>query len=333
MADGLIQTKIVRSNSFDPWFNLALEEKLLNNISDHEVILYLWQNNQTVVIGRNQNAWKECAWEQLEKDGGKLARRLSGGGAVFHDLGNLNFTFLAPRKYYDLEKQLSVILDALKKLGVQAEFSGRNDLLLDGKKFSGHAYYYQGQSAFHHGTILIKSDLEKLGRYLQPSQKKMVSKGIDSVRSRVVNIADLSEDITVPVVMDSLEKSFVEIYGKPAEEVMVDRQDQDIISNYAKYASWEWRFGQTPTFDIALSERFGWGEIELGFRLLNGKIDSCTVYSDAMDEELIRRIPEAMKGRILEKGDLMCALESLIDEANGGLIIADLMKWLDNLQI
>ncbi|MEL7565592.1 MAG: lipoate--protein ligase, partial [Dehalobacterium sp.] len=286
--------------------------------------------------GRNQNAWKECAWEQLEKDGGKLARRLSGGGAVFHDLGNLNFTFLAPRKYYDLEKQLSVILDALKKLGVQAEFSGRNDLLLDGRKFSGHAYYYQGQSAFHHGTILVKSDLEKLGRYLQPSQKKMVSKGIESVRSRVVNIAEISESITIPLVMSSLETSFIEIYGKPAVEVTIDEKDPDIILNYAKYASWEWRFGQTPTFDITFSERFGWGEIELGFRLLNGKINSCTAYSDAMDEELIRRIPEAMKGRILEKGDLVSALDNITigaNDANGGLIISDLKKWLDNMEI
>lgn len=141
-----LDTKIVYSHSYDPWFNLAVEEYLLNHVHDHEVILYLWQNDQTVVIGRNQNAWKECAWEQLEKDGGKLARRLSGGGAVFHDLGNLNFTFLTTKKHYELERQLSVILQALRKLGVNAEFSGRNDLMLDGRKFSGHAYYYQGHS-------------------------------------------------------------------------------------------------------------------------------------------------------------------------------------------
>lgn len=335
MSEELIQTKIVRSNSYDPWFNLGLEEKLLDQILENEVILYLWQNDQTVVIGRNQNAWKECAWEQLEKDGGKLARRLSGGGTVFHDLGNLNFTFLAPRRYFSIERNLTVILEALKKLGINAEFSGRNDLLLDGKKFSGHAYYYQGQVAYHHGTILINSDLEKLSRYLKPSQKKIVSKGIESVRSRVVNIAQVSNGITVPGVMESFVDSFSEIYGRPLEDLTIADDDRDVMVNYDKYASWEWRFGQTPSFDLTLSERFPWGEIELGFRLQNGKIDSCTAYSDAMDEELVRRIPQVFAGLILKKENLVSALNNFNTDnrSDSALIISDLKKWLEGLEI
>jgi lipoate-protein ligase A len=327
-----LDTKIVYSHSYDPWFNLAVEEYLLNHVHDHEVILYLWQNDQTVVIGRNQNAWKECAWEQLEKDGGKLARRLSGGGAVFHDLGNLNFTFLTTKKHYELERQLSVILQALRKLGVNAEFSGRNDLMLDGRKFSGHAYYYQGQSAYHHGAILIKTDMEKLSRYLQPSKKKMKSKGVDSVRSRVVNLAEVSDRITVTAVKESLAESFGESYGRPVE-ISINEKDPEILANYTKYASWEWRFGQSPTFDLTLSERFNWGEIEFGFRLHNGKVDSCTVYSDAMDEELIRKIPQVLKGLSLEKEALVSALESMADETKSGTMIADLVKWITSIEI
>ncbi|MGI6631256.1 MAG: lipoate--protein ligase [Bacillota bacterium] len=332
MGEINIKTKVVQSHSFDPWFNLAVEEYLLNHVQDREVILYLWQNDQTVVIGRNQNAWKECAWEQLEKDGGKLARRLSGGGAVFHDLGNLNFTFLTAKKHYDLEKQLAVILHALKKFGVQAEFSGRNDLILEGRKFSGHAYYFHGSAAFHHGTILINTDMEKLTRYLKPSEKKIVSKGVDSVRSRVINLSEVSSRITVPEVRDSLRESFAQIYGHAVETVL-DANDPEIRKNYAKYASWEWRFGQTPSFDLSLSERFSWGEIELGFRLQNGKIDSCTAYSDAMDEDLIGKIPEALKGHVLQKDALITALQSVAEEKKGTVIIDDLIRWLESMEI
>lgn len=132
--------EIIYSQSFNPWYNLALEEYLLNGVSDNEVILYLWQNDNTVVVGRNQNAWKECRCKLLEEEGGKLARRLSGGGAVYHDLGNLNFTFLMKDSLYDLKHQLNVILNAVKMAGIEAEFSGRNDLVVQGKKFSGNAF-------------------------------------------------------------------------------------------------------------------------------------------------------------------------------------------------
>ena len=156
------------SKSYDPWFNLALEELLYDTISESTVILYLWQNQNTVVIGKSQNAWKECRVSELEADGGRLARRSSGGGAVFHDLGNLCYTFLASSGLYDLEKQLGVILAAVGEQGIEARFTGRNDITVcDGRKFSGNAFRFSSGKGLMHGTLLLDTNPEKIARYLQ----------------------------------------------------------------------------------------------------------------------------------------------------------------------
>ena len=173
--------KILRGKSQDPYYNLAVEQVLLESVREGECILYLWRNSNTVVIGKNQNAWKECRSSLLYEEGGKLARRLSGGGAVFHDLGNLNFTFLVRQQDYDQDRQLSVIEDAVRSLGVDALRSGRNDILAEGKKFSGNAFYKNGVQAYHHGTLLVDVDMEKLSRYPSPSKAKLAATGVDSV--------------------------------------------------------------------------------------------------------------------------------------------------------
>jgi lipoate-protein ligase A len=195
----VVTTRLVISKSVDPWYNLALEEYLLKHVRRGEVVLYLWQNNHTVVIGKHQNAWKECNCKLLEQDGGRLARRLSGGGAVYHDLGNLNFTMVMDRKLYDLEKQLTVILQAVRGLEIRAEFTGRNDLAIEGRKFSGNAFCFKSERAYHHGTLMVDTDLECLTRYLQAPQSKLVAKGagIASVRSRVINLASIRSGLTV----------------------------------------------------------------------------------------------------------------------------------------
>ena len=146
----------------DPYGNLAMEEHLLSLAGEEEIILYLWQNRRTVVIGQNQNALREVNLARLGRDGGRLARRLSGGGAVYHDLGNLNFTFLVNKDEYSLEKQLQVIINAMGRLGLKAEKSGRNDILIDGKKFSGNAFYEQEKHCYHHGTIMVDVNKEIL---------------------------------------------------------------------------------------------------------------------------------------------------------------------------
>ena len=205
---------VCRAGGTDPYENLALEEALLNRVGEGELILYLWQNERTVVIGKNQNPWKECRTALLAEEGGHLARRLSGGGAVFHDLGNLNFTFLMPAQDYDLPRQLTVIQRACRSLGIPAERSGRNDLLADGRKFSGNAFYKHNGKAYHHGTLMVDVDLDRVQRYLSPSKAKLAAKGVESVRSRVVNLREFVPTLTVEQLADALIAALAEVYSE-----------------------------------------------------------------------------------------------------------------------
>ncbi len=322
--------RIIYSEEVNPWYNLALEEYLLDQVADDEVMLYLWQNDRTVVIGRNQNAWKECRFKKLEKeDGGFLARRLSGGGAVYHDLGNFNFTFLADRDLYDLEKQLSVILEAVREIGIEANFSGRNDLLAAERKFSGNAFYFTGERAYHHGTVLVDSDFEALVGYLQVSEEKIKSKGIDSVRSRVINLKELSSEITVEELKEKVAASFLKVYGN--EETVLDEkyykpsQMPELEQLFEKYSSWEWRYGMTPDFDITFSNRFSWGEIQIGLSLKDGYIKKVEVYSDAMEVELIAQMSTVLEELPFQKQDIIAEITKLDPEST---LINDINKWL-----
>ena len=169
--------RILTTHCTDPHKNLALEEVLLTTLPEDQAVLYLWQNRHTVVIGAGQNACAECRVGLLESEGGTLARRSSGGGAVYHDMGNLNFSFLVPRADYDVARQLKVILEAVRALGVEAEPSGRNDLTAGGRKFSGNAFRILKDGALHHGTLLVNVDMGLIGRYLNVSKDKLRAKG------------------------------------------------------------------------------------------------------------------------------------------------------------
>ncbi|MGB9792384.1 MAG: lipoate--protein ligase [Thermacetogeniaceae bacterium] len=329
-----MRTAFASTGSHDPWYNLAVEEYLLNHVAEDEIILYLWQNHNTVVIGKHQNAWKECACTELEREGGKLARRLSGGGAVYHDLGNLNFTFVMDRKLYDLEKQLGVILEAVRRLGIQAEFTGRNDLTVGGKKFSGNAFCFKSRSAYHHGTILVNTDFKKMERYLRVSREKIASKGVDvkSVRARVVNLASLNPAITIEAVWQSLKETFARVYGDYSREIRFDQPCEEVEGLYQKYASWEWRYGETPDFDISLSNRFEWGEVEICLTVEEGLITKAVVYSDAMDCGLVEDLAASLQGIPFRKDVIMERVGSI--EAEGReAFVRDLLGWLDTREI
>ena len=290
---------VCESRSTDPHYNLALEETLLTR-ADDAVILYLWQNQNTVVIGRNQNPWKECRTALLQQEGGHLARRLSGGGAVFHDLGNLNFTFLMPQGLYDLDRQLSVIQSAVRSFGIEAERSGRNDILARGRKFSGNAFYKNGRQAYHHGTILIDADMEKLSRYLNPSKAKLSAKGVDSVRSRVGNLRELNAGITIDAMKAALTEAFAEIYGGPVEKIEC-APDEALAE---RYRSWEWNFGQKLPFSFEWEDRLDFGCVRIEATVENGIIRSARVYTDAMDWQLPRLLEKALTGSRLDAAEL-----------------------------
>ncbi len=330
-----MQTKLFFSESTNPWFNLAFEEYLVNTVGEDEVCLYLWQNQHTVVIGKHQNPWREVLSSELEKDGGRLARRLSGGGAVYHDLGNLNFTFAMNKKHEDLHRQLGVILEGVKSLGIDAEFSGRNDILSQGRKFSGNAFYHGRTNYYHHGTILVDVDMSKLGRYLNVSVKKLQAKGVESVKSRVINLKEINPEITIDGVKESVARAFEKTYGVPEAVNIVSEKEapQDALDRYHHYASWEWRYGKTPEFDITFEEKFAWGEIVLSFKLKGAVIESSGIYSDAMSTLLVESMQGLFDGKRLDPVELGNAVAGLAVEPLLKDQCSDLEAWLRALPV
>jgi lipoate-protein ligase A len=328
-----IKLKTIESSSVDPWYNLALEEKLFYEVKNDEVILYLWQNKKTVVIGRNQNPWRECRYKELEADGGKLARRLSGGGAVYHDLGNLNFTFIMKKKLFNIEKQLQIIINAVYGVGINAEFTGRNDIVVDGKKFSGNAFYYDGDRCYHHGTLLVSADISKLSQYLKVSKEKMESKGIKSVRSRVTNLENIKPGLMIKELKFSLEKSFEEAYNCDVSLkniISTDIEKNNLKNKYEKNASWEWRYGQTPNFKIKLYRRFKFGDVEILINLKDSYINEIEIYSDAMDANLALDIKKLLYGEKFT-GSNMANKIIVLNNQYDGTIIYEIEEWLRDI--
>ncbi len=287
--------KILLTECTDPHRNLALEEALLLSLPENTAILFLWQNRHTVVIGSGQNAWRECNVQKLHAEGGTLVRRSSGGGAVYHDLGNLNFSFIVPREDYDVDRQLRVVIDAVSMCGLTAEKSGRNDLLIGTRKFSGNAFRLLKHSALHHGTLLISSDMEKVSRYLTPDTSKLKAKGVKSVSSRVANLSELG-DIDVMKMTNAMMDAFMHKYGTAQIEVADMKSTKGFDKLLEKYESWDWNFGASPTGDVEISHRFSWGGVEITAQLMHGLIDSCRVFTDSMDETLSDRLSTALSG-------------------------------------
>ncbi len=313
----------------DGWLNLARDGYFLENNKKGDVILYFYVNKNAVIIGRNQNAWKECSIANMDADGVQLVRRHSGGGAVFHDNGNLNFSFITDEKHYDLNRQMRVILNAVSKLGLKAELSGRNDITVDGKKFSGNAFSLAKGNRSHHGTILVNADLTKLSNYLCVSKEKMRSKGIDSVRARVCNLCELSSGLTVEAMRRLVIESFIEEYGAASEYVFDGTALAEVEERRERLASWEWRFGKTPQFDFETDKRFSFGDTQIYFNSRNGVIRETKVYSDCLDTELTTEIENALTGVHFRKEEIKAALSKMKDQN----IAAELAEHFCSLDI
>ena len=309
-----MRKKVFMSNYFyispsnDGWMNLAADEWFLDHLQPQDMILYFYTNENAVIIGKNQNPWKECDLAAMDHDGVQLVRRITGGGAVYHDMGNLNFSFIAGEGIYDVEKQLNVILKAVRSFGIPCEFSGRNDLLADGRKFSGNAFIKRGQMCQHHGTLLLNANLSKLQNYLRPDPRKLQAKGVSSVRSRVCNLQEFTPAVTADAMLTAIRKSFAETYGEVIDFQPTPEELTAMMLYREKQASWDWRLGKTPGFDLELDTRFPWGGVQILLTAKNSIVTEVSVYSDAMDPALPEEVKIRLTGCRFSSKDLAEAL-------------------------
>lgn len=315
------------SHTVDPYLNLAAERALLDTVDSESLILYLWQNQSTVVIGRNQNAFSECRTELLREEGGTLARRPSGGGAVFHDLGNLNFTFMCATENYDTSKHMQVIRRACLLSGIETEPSGRNDILAAGRKFSGSAFYQTRGRSCHHGTLLIRADMEKLGRYLTPPKAKMETKGVSSVRARVINLSELAPSLTCDEMRAHILTAAEAVFG--LVPTRAPEPDPETVSHYAeRFGDEEYLYGSPIPFNVSCEGHLPFGHAELRLSVVSGRITELALYTDALDSALPAAVREALVSLPFELSAIREALSRTIGEAEAAALTSLLSEQI-----
>ncbi len=246
---------VVVTESRDIYRNLAVEEWLLDHADQFGPVLFLCVNSPGVVIGKNQNPWRECRLSLMEKEDVPLARRISGGGAVYHDEGNLNVGIIVPRTEYREEKQYELIFQALAEFGIKASKLRKNSLAVDGKKFSGQAFCFRGQYVLHHGTLLVNSDLKRLGRYLGAEVEGIETKAVASVPAEVTNLSSFAPGLTVEKLSAALIATFKEMYGNGMVEYWNDGMvpEAELLPIIEKLSSNDWKLRHTPRFQVTLN--------------------------------------------------------------------------------
>ncbi len=302
-----MQHHIYISKENDPHKNLAMEKVLFDNIKEGESIFYLWQNAPVVVIGKHQNPYKEIDLEVLKKHNILLARRPTGGGAVYHDLGNTNFTFITYSSHrtnlsHFKETNNQIILNAMHLLGIEAVASGRNDIEVDGKKFSGSAFKEEKGHLLHHGTLLTHVDLARLQEVLTPAPLKIESKGIDSVRSRVINLVECLPTLDYSLLSETLLQAYSDYYScekNVSDFSFVDsKKAQDLEETIALYKDEKWQYGKTPEFTTELQMKVSFGLLDMKINVEKGLINEVTIYSDALDVDFIELLCEILKSTL-----------------------------------
>ena len=343
--------RIYLLQSTDIYWNLATEEYLYENLEKGQPTLLLYKNDKSIVIGRHQNPWKECAIQSMREDDINFCRRKSGGGAVYHDLGNSCYSFLTPVAPDELPLNVKVdnnkiLIRALENLGIPCELNARNDICYNGKKVSGSAYQASlgkrdgtGRKTLHHGTMLLNADLPSLRKYLNPKKEKIVSKGVESVRSPVINLIEAKADLTHEMFCEAVKKEFVRSFGDMQFAMIEELQDEvkeipRIAEIYNELVTWEWQFEKTPEFTNELEETFDWGQINIFMKVTHGyitesRIDIDPPYTDFANE--MREILHNQKIAYDEHGikELLQPLkEKFKENILYSNIIYDIENWL-----
>jgi lipoate---protein ligase len=321
-------------NATDPYLNLALEEHLLRNVKADEDILLFYINEPSIIIGRNQNTLEEINHPYVESKGIHVVRRLSGGGAVYHDLGNLNFSFIttnARENIQNFRKFTAPVIKVLQSLGIPAELGGRNDILVQGRKISGNAQYVAGQRMVSHGTLLFESDLTQVVEALNVKMTKIESKGIKSVRSRVANISEFMEE---PLGVLAFRRRLLEgiFEGEnPIPQYRLTGSDWEAAHKLADehYRSWEWNYGRSPAFNVHKVQRFPVGEIEARIDVYQGTIRSIKFYGDFLGLGDVRELEDSLSGARYHPHELKAILEAVdISVYFGGVNREDFISFL-----
>ncbi|MBD7965551.1 lipoate--protein ligase [Fictibacillus norfolkensis] len=276
---------IDNENITDPRVNLAIEEFALKHLDINETYLLFYINEPSIIIGKNQNTVEEINADYVRDEGIHVVRRLSGGGAVYHDLGNLNFSFITKddgNSFHDFKKFTDPVVKALNKLGVNAELSGRNDILADGKKISGNAQFSTKGRMFSHGTLLFDSEIENVVSALNVRMDKIESKGIKSIRSRVTNIREhLDEDMTMEEFKQTLLTYLFEEFDSIPKYELTESDWEEIRKiSRERYANWDWNYGKSPKFNVELSNRFAAGSVDIRLHIVKGIIQESKIFGD-----------------------------------------------------
>ncbi|MBE6551338.1 MAG: lipoate--protein ligase [Ruminococcaceae bacterium] len=302
---------IIKNKSTDPYFNLAAEEYITDNLCDD--VFMLWQNSRSVIIGKNQNAFAELDRAFIEEHGIKVVRRLTGGGAVFHDIGNVNYTFITKKGEgsLDFARFCAPVIESLKSLGVEAVLTGRNDIAVGGAKISGTAQCVRGERLIHHGTLLFDADLTEMEGALRPDPLKLQSKGINSVRSRVTNLKPLlSKKLETGEFIEYIERYVSEHAGITAVRELTDKERVGIQKLAdSKYSAWEWNFGASKSYSRRERRRFPFGTVQAELEVSEGRIALAKISGDFFGTRDISELETLLLGTRFEFDDICTLLD------------------------
>ncbi len=307
-------TKLIVNEFTSPSFNLALEEYLLNTFTEGEIIM-LWRNGPSVIIGKNQNAYAEIDAQYVKANNITVIRRLTGGGAVFHDLGNINYTLISDynsENFGDFKGFAHPICEFLARFGVSAELSGRNDITIDGAKISGTAQTVKNGRNLAHGTLLYSADISALAKALRPNQKKLEDKAVRSVKSRVCNIKELcslslsAEEFMKELADHFLKRKDCELYTLSDADIKAAKRIEE-----ERYSKWEWNFAFSPDFSLKTEKKYPFGIVECHLNIKDGKISDVGFFGDFFGNDNIEVLENKLKNTKFEQAEIEKALEDI----------------------